>query len=399
MKRYVVALCVPEDSSITKEEIQQKIRETYYLDKNDNSEKIDIISIDYNSLVSEEKDFDLQKKLIGNIDVFMFSPETIVNEKTRKYLTTALNIDNQIVNSENNRSVCTNFFCVYKGEKTELQRQSINLLLNSYKDTWISVSDIEYMKENMIGNSNLVNQVRDVIENTEKNFLNIIDDMFENLKQSGQQYTINHVSSVAAIAEQVAIAMGYEGERLDCVKYAAILHDYGKQFIPSSIINSKNRLTEDEFALMKNHTSIGAAKLNEVLKNNNSKYLDHIINTSLQHHERPDGTGYPLGLKEDEIDPVAKIVSVADAFQAMLGRTYQTPKSLNEIIDELNTCSTPDENGRYQFSKEVADTLVKILKDKNICKKMGIFWKSKDGKVEYKVPTLENLNITEQKPR
>ena len=396
MKQFVVAICVPENSSISKKEIIEKIKETFYLDKNDNNESINVVAIDYNSL-SKSSEYsessDLQTSVIGNIDTFIITPETWESEETRKSLMKALAVDNRIINSSNNRTVCTNFFNVSKEPLTEKQKAALRFLIDNYKGTWFSISDFECFKENLKGTSNITNQVKDVIQNTEKSFIEIVDEMFKNFSKSKQNYTIAHVSSVTAIAEQIANSMGYEGEMLDVVKKAAVLHDFGKQFIPNTIINQPRKLNNEEFSLMKAHTSIGAAKLIEVLNSNSSKYLDHIINASAQHHERPDGKGYPLGLKEDEIDPVAKIVSVADAFQAMLGRTYQQPKSLNEIIFELKRCSSPDENGNQQFSKEVADALILILEDKSICEKMGINWKSKDGKIEYKVPSLEELKL------
>ncbi len=108
------------------------------------------------------------------------------------------------------------------------------------------------------------------------------------------------------------------------------LHDVGKFLIPSDILNKKEKLTDNEFALIKQHPVLGY----DLLKELNIDY--HVKQAALSHHERCDGSGYPLGLKTNEIDDHAMIVSIADVYDAMTSaRKYRTPLCPFEVIAEF----------------------------------------------------------------
>ncbi|MBQ7153500.1 MAG: HD domain-containing protein, partial [Clostridia bacterium] len=130
----------------------------------------------------------------------------------------------------------------------------------------------------------------------------------------------------------------------------ALLHDIGKIAIPDSILNKPGRLTDEEFAVMKSHTTRGASILKGI------STIPHIIEGAKSHHEKYNGTGYPEGLSGEEIPFVARIICCADCFDAMASkRVYKEPFSLDVIISEFNRCSGT------QFDPKIAKVVVDLI--------------------------------------
>ncbi len=175
-------------------------------------------------------------------------------------------------------------------------------------------------------------------------------------------YTKGHSSRVSRYSVLIAERLGWDDERRENLKYAALLHDIGKIGVPDSILNSPRELSDVEFDIIKSHTTMGR----EILKEKTMiKMADDVAGS---HHERYDGTGYPLGSKEKEISEEARIVAVADAFDAMSSdRIYRKACSKDHIRSEL-----VNERNK-QFDPEYADIMIalwdegaldEILKDK-----------------------------------
>ena len=117
-------------------------------------------------------------------------------------------------------------------------------------------------------------------------------------------------------------------EDVELATLCGLLHDIGKLAIPDDIIKKPSKLTTEEYALIKTHTLEGY----RVLKNYNIN--DHIKNAALMHHERCDGSGYPMGLKSNKIDKFARLVSIADVYDAMTSaRIYRGPLCPFQVID------------------------------------------------------------------
>jgi putative nucleotidyltransferase with HDIG domain len=138
-------------------------------------------------------------------------------------------------------------------------------------------------------------------------------------------WTAGHSQRVTEFASAIAREMGLAASDLDRLARGSLLHDIGKIAVPSSILNKPGKLTNEEFALMKQHPTIGARILEPI-----SDY-DSLIPVVLQHHERFDGTGYPAGIAGEAISLDARIVAVADVFDALTSeRPYR--KALDRAV-------------------------------------------------------------------
>ena len=146
-------------------------------------------------------------------------------------------------------------------------------------------------------------------------------------------YTKGHSSAVSRYSEALARALNLPSDEVERIKLGALLHDIGKIGIPEQVLRKPTQLTSDEWAVMKQHPKIGADK---VLKPNKS--LHDLIPMVKYHHEHVDGTGYPYGLKGDEIPMSAKIVAVADAYHALISdRPYRKGLSVDKACEILKS--------------------------------------------------------------
>jgi len=143
-------------------------------------------------------------------------------------------------------------------------------------------------------------------------------------------YTAGHERRVAMLAEAIAARLGWEGERLAALRIAALVHDVGKIAVPSEILSKPGRLSESEFALIRQHPRVGRDLLTSVAFELPVAEIVH------QHHERLDGSGYPAGLRGDEILPEARVVAVADVVEAMIShRPYRPALPLEDALAEI----------------------------------------------------------------
>ena len=167
--------------------------------------------------------------------------------------------------------------------------------------------------------------------------------------------TSQHSQRVSKYAVEIAKEMGKQDNYCENLRKAALMHDIGKIAIPDAILNKPSRLTDDEYAVMKSHTTHGG----EILKD--MTLIKDVAVGAKYHHERWDGKGYPSGLSGEEIPEMARIIGVADAFDAMTAnRVYRKQMDFDYVINEM-------EKGRgTQFDPEADDALLKLLHDGSI---------------------------------
>jgi len=163
-------------------------------------------------------------------------------------------------------------------------------------------------------------------------------------------YTYGHSRKVSDYAVAMGEAMGLSQDRIDIIRAAGLLHDIGKVGIPDSILNKKGTLNDEEWGLIKDHPKLGVEILRHVID------LVNCLPVILHHHERYDGTGYPAGLKGDNIPLEARILAVADAFDAITSpRPYREQLSSQQAFDELRRCIGT------QFDPKVIEVFFKVV--------------------------------------
>jgi putative nucleotidyltransferase with HDIG domain len=153
-------------------------------------------------------------------------------------------------------------------------------------------------------------------------------------------YTAGHSERVSRFATAIGEEMKLDAEALETLRLGALLHDIGKIGVPDEVLRKSGALTPSEFEAIKTHPSAGARILRSI------PFLAPHIPIVELHHERPDGLGYPYGLRGDEVPLAARIVHVADAFDAMTSaRAYRPGRIPVEAIAELRRCIGTDFDG------------------------------------------------------
>ncbi len=143
-------------------------------------------------------------------------------------------------------------------------------------------------------------------------------------------YTAGHQRRVADLAVALAQAVGFEAEMIEAVRMAAIIHDLGKISVPAEILSKPSRLTVNEFNLIKEHPQVGYNILKDI------EFPWEIATMVYQHHEKLDGSGYPLGLSGDEILPESRVLTVADVVEAMAShRPYRPGLGIDIALEEI----------------------------------------------------------------
>lgn len=173
--------------------------------------------------------------------------------------------------------------------------------------------------------------------------------------EAKDEYTRGHSYRVAEYSALIARELNWDEDEIRNLKNAAYLHDIGKIGIPDNILNKPVKLTDEELGVIKEHTVIGA----EILKN--ITLIDHVKEAARSHHERYDGRGYPDGLKGEEIPLYARIIAVADSFDAMKSRRiYRSPLDDQVVYNEIF------QNRGTQFDPELADIFLKLLDEERV---------------------------------
>lgn len=154
-------------------------------------------------------------------------------------------------------------------------------------------------------------------------------DMLHNMRQVNDS-TYAHSLNVAIISRIIGKWLHFSNKELDTLTLAGLLHDIGKTKIPDEVLNKDGKLTDEEFQMIRNHPKYGY----DILKS--QPLNSHIKKAALMHHERCDGSGYPMGLTMEEIDDYALIIAIADVYDAMTAaRSYRAPLCPFEVIAEF----------------------------------------------------------------
>lgn len=200
--------------------------------------------------------------------------------------------------------------------------------------------------------------VREEKSNASQERMRISFKMLETLARAidaKDKYTNGHSARVAVYSTMLAKKLGWEEEEVEMLKYEALLHDIGKIGVPDSILNKPDRLSDTEFSIIQSHTLVGADILKDMAVVPNAKYVAKF------HHERYDGMGYPSGKSGEDIPLNARIVCIADAYDAMSSdRIYRKALPRDVIREEL-------QKGRgTQFDPELLDLFLELFEENKL---------------------------------
>ncbi len=345
---------------------------------------------------------------LGNSDVELLNANIEITERQIK-LMNRLGVEEIYISDESCASLTDPYFIEHDEElsKKEFDRET---LIKDIKESQKQIKNLEETlkseyNQNMVinvitgeGNTPIDQKHVDLIEHTKMAFEKIktsdeldidsiraditkaLPDMIKNddvlmrlsqLKVS-DDYTFEHSLRVSILATMIGKWLGYSMEELNELAQAALLFDIGKMKIPEFILNKETPLRKEELDIMQKHSQLGYSILLKTKGVTNAiKYA------ALQHHERIDGSGYPLRLKESQIHDFAKIIMVCDVFDAMTNtRSYKVRVSPFEAAEYLLW------NSGKTFDSKVVYILVKNLADFYIGKQVLLNTRQK-GKIVY----------------
>lgn len=240
--------------------------------------------------------------------------------------------------------------------KPELRRKAIGTVKDSFENIFKfnkhSQSAVVNKKAEMdkkyeqIGNiTQMADDIVDEIISQKNILINLVD------IKSMDNYTYEHSINVTVLAIILGMELKYDKKKLTELAVGALLHDVGKVFIPKELLLKPGKLSDSEYETIKHHTTRGY----EYIKSDETiSFTSSSI--ALQHHERVDGTGYPQGIKEDKIYEYAKVVSIADVYDALTSdRPYRRAVSPNEAVEFIMGAA-----GRY-FSYSMVNSFIKKI--------------------------------------
>lgn len=245
-------------------------------------------------------------------------------------------------------------------ENTEVQGFSegaIDFIRKPFRKA-VATQRIQRILELSYLQKNLKNEVKKQTEMAEKRRQSVermslqMVQALANTIDAKDTYTNGHSTRVAEYSVMLARRMGYSGEKLEQLHYAALLHDIGKIGIPGGIINKASRLTDEEYEIIKTHPAIGGNILDEITE------IPDIAVGARWHHERYDGKGYPDRLAGENIPEIARIIGVADAYDAMTSkRSYRDVLSQEIVRDEIR------KGKGSQFDPYIAEIMLLLMEE------------------------------------
>lgn len=177
-----------------------------------------------------------------------------------------------------------------------------------------------------------------------------IVEAFSKVIDMKDRYTKGHSARVAMYTVMLARELGIDEETIENYYCIALLHDIGKIGVPPEVLNKPGKLTDDEFRIIKSHSGLGYNTLKDI------SILPELATGAGAHHERPDGRGYPKGLKGDEIPRVAQIIAVADTFDAMYSdRPYRKRMNFEKAVSIIKECRGT------QLTADVVDAFLRLV--------------------------------------
>jgi PAS domain S-box-containing protein len=239
---------------------------------------------------------------------------------------------------------------VWKGTLTNIDKEG-KLIYSIATVVPIKNKDKEVLEYMQIRQD--ITEVINLHKELEKTQREVIYKMGE-IVETRSEETGNHVKVVAQYSKLLALKYGLTQEEAELIEHASPMHDIGKVGIPDSILNKPDKLTPEEFELMKSHSTVGY----DILKTSSRPILKASAIIAYEHHEKWDGTGYPRGLKGDEIHIYGRITALADVFDALGSeRVYKKAWKLNDVLEFFK-----EQRGKH-FDPKLVDVFFENLEE------------------------------------
>ena len=291
------------------------------------------LSADFISAFDERYGVRIAKHIIENKRPFVISPDVRIPDEFEDFRTSG-NILSGVCVPLAVRSAIIGFFCIGRTSGEQLFTASEVELVSVLSDHAAAAID----------NSRLY-------EKLERSYLSTIVTL-SGVVEAKDLYTDKHMKDIAEYSVEIAKKLGLSEKEIENIRKAALLHDLGKVSVPDSILMKEGKLTADEMEIIKKHPSTGAKMIEPV------EPLKHAREIIKHHQECYDGSGYPDGLKGEDIPLGARIVAVADAFGAMTTtRPYRKALSVEQAMSELKKYAG------IQFAPDIVEIFLAILHD------------------------------------
>ncbi len=270
------------------------------------------------------KTSDLKTGMVIGEDVqdnnnILLSKNVVISDKILNKLQTSYNIEEIWVYGEDSLEKAENS---KKSSEREFKRveNKLNEICGDLHDVLDNTVDLQ--KDSLKEIRKLISELQNIIKNPNA----LIDNLL--FYGSDKDSIYRHSLNVASISSLLGKWIGFDDNKIKLLIYSALLHDIGKCKIDDKIINKNGRLNSKDFKKIKEHPVLGYNVIKKI------NFLDKSVSQSvLLHHEREDGSGYPLGIKGDKIPNFAKIIAIADVFEAVnSNRCYRDKKSPFESI-------------------------------------------------------------------
>ena len=196
---------------------------------------------------------------------------------------------------------------------------------------------------------NLALEVEKKTQENERLSLHVVQTLAQAI-DAKDRYTNGHSARVAEYSKMIAQRHGYNRQRQNDIYMIGLLHDVGKIGVPDAVINKPAKLTDEEFALIKNHPVMGGTILKTI------KEMPELSIGARYHHEKYDGTGYPDGLKGEDIPEMARIIAVADTYDAMTSK-----RSYRDVLPQSVVRSEVEKGKGTQFDPVFADIMLQMI--------------------------------------
>jgi putative two-component system response regulator len=332
------------ENILKKPEITYLISQINQLNKITKFNNLENKEINLNTIIFKE----LSPKTIINNDVFILSDSIFSLNKDKLEIgiikKDALNTDffQQLITKNN---ILDFIICYDEKDINSLYYQIYSILSNLYF---------------LLGKNNQQKYIEKLIEDIIKLKIEneeLLQEIIYRLSLAAEykdEYTGSHIKRISLYCNLIAKEMKLNKDFIKKITLASPLHDIGKIGIPDNILLKPGKLTPAEFEIMKSHTLIGA----KILNNSKQELIQFAKEIALYHHEKYNGKGYPFNLKGEEIPLSARIVAIADVFDALTSkRPYKEPYTISDTIDIIK------KDSKEHFDPEIVNIFLKNIKD------------------------------------